>query len=60
MAKWLNTQFGRLTLASTLALLAFPFLYQGSFGDQGLAGTVGFILLGAGMAIPLITIRKKE
>ncbi|KJS21323.1 MAG: hypothetical protein VR72_11290 [Clostridiaceae bacterium BRH_c20a] len=59
MGKWLKTQFGQYTLASTLVLLSFPFLYlAGTRGQVGLL-IVAFILLGLGMVYPLIGLLYK-
>lgn len=58
MKNWLSSEFGRLTLASILALLAFPLLYLGSFGqNKGLlfSGLVIFVLAAT---IPLTAVFK--
>jgi len=54
MGKWLKTQFGQYTLANSLVLLSFPFLYlAGTRGQAGLL-VIAFIFLSLGMVYPLI------
>lgn len=58
MKTWLSTEFGQLTLASILALIAFPLLYIGGFGqDQGLIW-LGLVIFAVAFTIPLAGIFK--
>lgn len=58
MKKWLSTQFGQLTLASILALIAFPLLYFGGSGQgQGLLW-LGLLIFAVAFTIPLVSVIK--